>query len=83
MPYLPQNAGLLDYAMLPLKALSAPWGSLQTAIAGGEHAAGGRAILGGDTGVCPAYRDGAGGKAGGPMGNMAGPETRLRRGEEY
>ena len=36
MPYLPENAGVLDYATLPLKLLSSPWGALQTAVAGGD-----------------------------------------------
>ena len=36
MPYIPKNAGLLDYATLPLKVLGSPWGALQTGIAGGD-----------------------------------------------
>ena len=32
MPYMPENAGFLDYALAPLKVLGSPWGAAQTAL---------------------------------------------------
>jgi hypothetical protein len=34
MPYISDPSNPLSYLMAPLKAISAPWGALQTGIAG-------------------------------------------------